>query len=626
LGVLKVLACITTQHDWRLVVLAALICVTSVLTTFSLYARLSDRDGDSRSAWLCVTGLVAGSGVWATHFIAMLAFEPGFRTGYEPATTLLSWLIAVVISASGFTAAGSARLPARSWMGGGVLGAGVGLMHYVGMAAFRTQGVLLWNPAYVTASIMIATAFAITAVSVANNERIPLRTLVASGLFTLAICGLHFTGMTAVQVLPDPTVAVPASIMSHAAMAVSVAVIVVTVIAAVLSTLALEAHSRRQAFGHLRDAIDAMSDGVAIYDQADCLVTWNARYAELVAQDGITLGVGLDHETFLRRLVASNAAVIEAGTEEAWIQRRLTARRSTDPLLEQQFTDGRWLRIEHRHTRHGGMVTTCVDVTDLKRNAQILALARDEAEAANRAKSEFLATMSHEIRTPMNGVMGMNALLLRSPLTHRQRTFAEAIASSADALMVIINDILDVSKLEAGKITLDHTAFSLESVIEQVVEHLSPKAAEKGLEIGATLDFGARGRFRGDSPRLRQILLNLMSNAIKFTAAGSARIEVRSRPGKAGHTRLRIEVLDTGIGVDSAAKAKLFQKFQQADGSITRRFGGAGLGLSISRELVELMGGRIDVEDRPDGGAVFWFEVELAVETPATAPSITVGA
>jgi signal transduction histidine kinase len=295
-------------------------------------------------------------------------------------------------------------------------------------------------------------------------------------------------------------------------------------------------------------------------------------------------------------------------------------------LLEQQFTDGRWLRIEHRHTRHGGMVTTCVDVTDLKRNAQILALARDEAEAANRAKSEFLATMSHEIRTPMNGVMGMNALLLRSPLTHRQRTFAEAIASSADALMVIINDILDVSKLEAGKITLDHTAFSLESVIEQVVEHLSPKAAEKGLEIGATLDFGARGRFRGDSPRLRQILLNLMSNAIKFTAAGSARIEVRSRPGKAGHTRLRIEVLDTGIGVDSAAKAKLFQKFQQADGSITRRFGGAGLGLSISRELVELMGGRIDVEDRPDGGAVFWFEVELAVETPATAPSITVGA
>ncbi|HEY2662660.1 MAG TPA: MHYT domain-containing protein [Caulobacteraceae bacterium] len=569
---------------------------------------------------------MAGSGVWATHFIAMLAFEPGFRTGYEPATTLLSWLIAVVISASGFTAAGSARLPARSWMGGGVLGAGVGLMHYVGMAAFRTQGVLLWNPAYVTASIMIATAFAITAVSVANNERIPLRTLVASGLFTLAICGLHFTGMTAVQVLPDPTVAVPASIMSHAAMAVSVAVIVVTVIAAVLSTLALEAHSRRQAFGHLRDAIDAMSDGVAIYDQADCLVTWNARYAELVAQDGITLGVGLDHETFLRRLVASNAAVIEAGTEEAWIQRRLTARRSTDPLLEQQFTDGRWLRIEHRHTRHGGMVTTCVDVTDLKRNAQILALARDEAEAANRAKSEFLATMSHEIRTPMNGVMGMNALLLRSPLTHRQRTFAEAIASSADALMVIINDILDVSKLEAGKITLDHTAFSLESVIEQVVEHLSPKAAEKGLEIGATLDFGARGRFRGDSPRLRQILLNLMSNAIKFTAAGSARIEVRSRPGKAGHTRLRIEVLDTGIGVDSAAKAKLFQKFQQADGSITRRFGGAGLGLSISRELVELMGGRIDVEDRPDGGAVFWFEVELAVETPATAPSITVGA
>jgi signal transduction histidine kinase/CheY-like chemotaxis protein len=280
----------------------------------------------------------------------------------------------------------------------------------------------------------------------------------------------------------------------------------------------------------------------------------------------------------------------------------------------------RWLRVEATAWRDdagavGGLMLSGHDVTDMvegqARAQAAMASARDRADAANEAKTEFLANMSHEIRTPMNGVIGMNALLLRTDLTAEQRKFAEAVSVSADCLLNLINDILDVSKLEAGKVELEQIAFTLSESVEDVVELLSPRAAEKGLEIAAYLDDGARRRFMGDPTRLRQIVLNLLANALKFTEAGFVAVDIRSRPGGLGHTHLRIEVQDTGIGLDDEAKAKLFQKFHQADGSITRKYGGTGLGLSICRQLVGLMGGRIGVVDRPGGGSVFWVELTL---------------
>ncbi len=364
-------------------------------------------------------------------------------------------------------------------------------------------------------------------------------------------------------------------------------------------------------------AMEALDDGIAFFDSAERLVLCNEAYRRFVAYmpemvtPGMNLAEGIRH-------VAQSGGAPPREDPAVWADRQLATMRAGQPVLI-SYGPRQWARVVLRYEGDGRAVVLVSDVSEERRRQRELEQAlidaehsRDAAEAANRAKSTFLATMSHEIRTPMNGVVGMLDVLEAEGVGANQVRPMATMRESAQALLRIIDDVLDFSKIEAGVLELEEVAFSLTGLVEGATATFRPLAERKGLSLIAVVAPESTDALVGDPTPVRQILFNLLGHALKFTERGGVMLRARTEPLGEGCTRVTLSVSDTGIGLTAAQQAHLFQPFSQADNSTTRRYGGTGLGLSIVRRLAQLMGGDVRLESSPGTGSTFEVVLELA--------------
>ncbi|WP_346726939.1 MHYT domain-containing protein [Pusillimonas minor] len=607
-------------HDSGLVLLAIVVSVfsaTMALQTASMSASTQSRL--YRHIGLGAGAIALGGGIWTMHFIGMLAFELPAPVRYDTTITLFSVVPALLASWWALHLLGQSHVSRLRLIAGGVLvGAGIGAMHYTGMAAMQTPLQMRYDPAMFGLSIIVAVGMAMLALWVRYGLRHtpfgPTPRLLISGLVMgLAIAAMHFTGMVAVRFIGDPAPTQAGLLINttYASLALSSFTVTVTVMVVAVNGLirAYDLNRRiQEGSSRLQATLDTAVDGIITIDSKGIIHDFNHSAERLFgwhADEVIGRNIKMlmpepyqsAHDGYLQNYqTTGQAKVIGVGREVVGLRRdgshvplRLAVGRVDLP--------GQLLFV--------GFVT---DISDRHTLESSLREAAQRAEQAAAAKSTFLATMSHEIRTPMNAIIGFTDLLLQTNLDAVQRSHLNTVRESSRSLLRLLNDILDTTKMEKGRLELEQTDFSLRAVAMQIESSLRLSASAKHLALRTVFSDDMPEYFRGDPLRVVQILTNLVGNAIKFTESGEVVMKFEWCAGQ-----VHIRVSDTGIGMTPEQVGRLFQPFTQADASISRRFGGTGLGTAISRQLVELMNGTIDVESAPGKGSTFRVMLPLPV-------------
>jgi PAS domain S-box-containing protein len=603
-----------------LVVLSLFVSVfsaTMALQTAHI-ARKSHRPKHKHVA--VATGAVAlGGGIWSMHFVGMLAFQLCTQVGYQVPLTLLSILPS--LGASWLALHLLSRPHASHYqllIGGVVVGLGIGAMHYSGMAAMRMSALLRYDPATFALSIVVAVALSTLALwlrfGLSQTLLGPLPRLLISGLVMgLAIAAMHYVGMAAARFIgtPDAAASGPQFDAVFASIALSAFTVTATVlVSAINGLIRIRELYRKMEEGKLRlhSILDTAVDGIITIDSrgriqefnhsAERLFGWSA--AEVQGHNIQMLMPEPDtsrHDDYLRNYLASGLPkIIGAGREVMGL-------RKDGSLMPMRLAVG---RVDlPKEQLFVGFVT---DITDRHALEASLRETAERAERAAAAKSTFLANMSHEIRTPMNSIIGFTELLLQGELSPVQRNHLNTVRQSSRSLLGLLNDILDTTKMEKGRVLLESIDFSLKSLALQIEASLRLSAQSKQLSLSTRYPAQMPEHFRGDPLRVLQVLTNLVGNAIKFTEHGGVEITFAYEQGL-----VYVQVRDTGIGMTAQQVASIFAPFTQADASISRRFGGTGLGTTIARQLVELMDGRIEVESEPGHGSTFHVRLPLPV-------------